>query len=59
MRSIELLGEHPDDLGARGVSEAMEFAKVILERFPRASPFEWGTDQEGAFSRILNRNQVA
>ena len=59
MRPVELLGKDSDDHGASGVSQALEFAEMIFEGFPRASPFQRGTDEQGAFSRIINRDQVA
>jgi len=54
MRPVELLREHPDDLGACGVSQTLELAKMILESFPGASPFQRGTDEQGALDRTIN-----
>jgi hypothetical protein len=46
VRPVELLRDLPDDDGSGRVGEPLELAQVLVERFARAGPLEWGPDEE-------------
>lgn len=59
MGAVELLRELADDLGARGVREALELEQMFDERLAGAGPLERGADQDRPLDRRLDRYQIA
>jgi hypothetical protein len=59
VRTVELLGELSDDLGARRVGQALELAEMLIERLSRPRPLERRADEERALGRCGDGDQIA
>jgi hypothetical protein len=59
VRTVELLGELADDLGARRVGETRELAQVLIERLARTRPLDGRSDEERPLGGRGDGDQVA
>jgi hypothetical protein len=59
VRTVELLRELADDLGACRVGQALELAEVFVERLARAGALDRGADEQRPLDRRGDGDQIA